>query len=57
MHTIPTPRDAIGGALLQLWRTTPVLQHRFPDTEEGTIRFIIFCTEAAQHRLDHERNA
>jgi hypothetical protein len=55
MHTIPSPRDSIGNAMLQLWRTTSVLQHRFPDTEEGTIRFIVFCTEAVQRRLEHER--
>ena len=55
MRVLPSPKEAIGEAVLQLWRTTPVLKDRFPDTDDGTIRFITFCTEAVQRQLEHER--
>lgn len=55
MRTIPPPRNIIGETLLNFWRTTPVLQNRFPDTESGATGFIMFCIEAAQRRLEQER--
>lgn len=55
MHVLPSPQAAIGEALLQLWRATPALKDRFPDTHDGMLVFIAFCTEAALRRLEQER--
>lgn len=51
MRIIPLPRDVIGESLLQLWRRTPELQARFPETEEGVAAFCAFVSEAVRQKI------
>ena len=51
MRIIRPPRDVIGDALLALWRGTPELYARFPETEEGVASFCAFMHDAVRRRI------
>lgn len=55
MRVIRPPREVLGEALVTLWRDVPELRNQFPDSEEGTLAFLAFVSEAVQHRLARER--
>lgn len=55
MRIIDPPNKVIGESLRKLWQQSSELSRRFPDTEEGTIRFVSFVGMAVAQQLDKER--
>jgi len=51
MRIIKPPREILGDSLLALWRNTPALQARFPETEEGVAALCAFAHDAIQRKI------
>ena len=51
MRIIPAPKDVIGESLLLLWRRTPELQARFPESEEGVAAFCSFVHDSVRQKV------
>ena len=51
MTILPSPLQVVGESLLALWRHTPELQARFPDTADGATAYCVFVQDAVRERL------